>query len=410
MKTMEIKLTNGKPVFSWCSQIENGAIEQIQSIAKLPFVEHFSVMPDCHQGMSMPIGGVVACSGVVVPDFVGVDIGCGVAAIRTSLTANEIKGKEEVIHHAVNRSIPMGFSHNTDKRREEMYKKFGSKILNDMMKGAFNENAIVKEDALYAQLGTLGGGNHFIELQKDEEDRVWMMVHSGSRNIGKKVCDHFNKIAEELNKMWYSNSNVPFLPVDSKEGIEYLWWMNMALNFAYYNRIAMLDEIVRNLTHYFPNMLSSEVINIHHNYASLENHFGQNVWVHRKGATLASEKTIGLIPGSMGSKSYVVKGKGNVESLCSCSHGAGRKMSRKAFNEQFNTVEKLKEIEDSMNGICHTKFGRAMSRKRKDLGMFDVSEAPQAYKDIDVVIEEEKDLIGIEYTLFPLINWKDSGE
>ena len=429
MKTLEVVLTNGKPVFSWCPSPEEGAINQVKVIAGLPFVEHIAIMPDCHIGMDCPIGGVVACNGVIVPNFVGSDGGCGMGAFRTNLTVENIKGKEEIIHQAVQRSIPMGFSHNTDKRRTEMEQKYKDKIAYALAKhlGIGKEleyvscsvPEIVKPEAFFDQMGTLGSGNHFIEVQVDEQGFIWVMVHSGSRNIGKRTCDHFNKLATELNQQWHSKSEIPFLPVTSEEGKAYLGWMNMCLDFAYYNRDAMLNEVMRNLLHYYPNMevvtnrvidRDVDIINIHHNYASLENHFGKNVWVHRKGATLASDKTIGIIPGSMGSFSYIVKGLGEANSLMSCSHGAGRRMGRNAFNKEYNTPEKMKEIEDKMAGVTHTKFGKATSRSGKDLGILDLSEAPQAYKDIDSVISNECDLVKPLFKLRPLISWKDVGE
>lgn len=406
-----------KPIFSWCPEIEEGAMDQMIALAKLPFVEHCALMPDAHQGMSMPIGGVIATTGVIIPNAVGVDIGCGMACFRTNLTLKDIEGKEELLHNAVERSIPMGFSHNNDKRRTEMKQKYEQKIEYAINKYINNIVDIVKEDAFYSQMGTLGGGNHFIEVQADENGTIWVMVHSGSRNIGKKICDHFDKISQNLNSMWYSNSIIPFLPATSTEGKQYIGWMNIALQFAYFNRKAMLEEIERNILHYFPNMnctteeiCGDRILNIHHNYASLENHFGRNLWVHRKGATLASEKTIGIIPGSMGTASYIVKGLGKPESLNSCSHGSGRKMGRNVFNQTYNTPDKIKEIEESMKGITHTKFGKATSRKGKDLNMLDVSEAPQAYKDIEDVIKNEADLVQPIVKLRPIINWKDTGE
>ena len=418
MKTIEIE--GKKPIFSWCPDIEQGALDQMTALAKLPFVEHCALMPDAHQGMSMPIGGVLATNGVIIPNAVGVDIGCGMAAFRTNLTVSDIKGKEEVIHHSVTRSIPMGFSHNSDKRKQEMKQKYQEKIeyAFDKSMGSDIPINIVDLDAFYDQMGTLGGGNHFIEVQVDEQGFLWVMVHSGSRNIGKKVCDRFNEIAEKLNKQWYSNSTIPFLPATSDEGRHYLGWMNMALQFAFYNRKAILDDVQKNLLHYFPNMVltttniagCNDFINIHHNYAALENHFGKNVWVHRKGATLASEKTIGIIPGSMGTSSYIVRGRGERNSLSSCSHGAGRKMGRKVFNVAYNTPEKIKEVQDSMVGITHTKFGQATSRNGKNLHMLDMSEAPQAYKDIESVISNEADLVMPLFKLRPLISWKDAGD
>lgn len=409
-----------KPIFSWCPQIEPGALEQMKELAKLPFVAHSALMPDAHQGMSMPIGGVIATDGVIIPNAVGVDIGCGMGAFRTNLTVDDIKGKEEAIHDAIERSIPMGFSHNTDVRRKEMIQKYFDvmdQYWSKHIEPILTDENIVEKKSFFEQMGTLGGGNHFIEIQYDESNIIWVMVHSGSRNIGKKVCDYFNNIATKLNSAWYSNTTIPFLPSGSVEGKQYIGWMNMSLQFAYFNRFAMLNEIEPNMLHYFPNMkittskvCGSDILNIHHNYASLENHYGKNVWVHRKGATLASDKTIGIVPGSMGAASYIVKGLGKPESLNSCSHGSGRRMGRKAFNQAFNTPEKLKEIESSMSGITHTKFGKYMGFKRKDTGMLDVSEAPQAYKDIEDVIRNEEDLVAPLFKLRPIINWKDSGE
>lgn len=416
-----IPIENSKPIFNWCPNIEEGALDQMKTLAKLPFVEHCALMPDSHLGNSMPIGGVLATNGVIIPNAVGVDIGCGMACFKTNLKLEDIQGKEEILHHSVERSIPMGFSHNNDKRRIKMEQKYMDKIeyaYGKYIKDDYTQ--IVEKKAFYSQMGSLGGGNHFIEVQHDEDANIWVMLHSGSRNIGKRVCDHYNKIAEDLNQVWYSNSEIPFLPATSSEGKEYIGWMFMALTFAYYNRQAMLTDIWDNMKHYFPNMKNlttnnsindcSDFLNIHHNYASLENHFGKNVWIHRKGATLASKDNTGIIPGSMGSFSYIVNGLGNRDSLNSCSHGAGRRMGRKAFNLEYNTQEHLKEIEDTMKGITHTKFGRATSRKGKDLGMLDISEAPQAYKDIDEVMENQKDLVTPIVKLRPLINWKDTGE
>jgi len=413
-------INGGKPIFSWCPDIEESALNQMVTLAKLPFVEHCALMPDAHMGMSMPIGGVIATNSVIIPNAVGVDIGCGMAAFRTNLTLADIKGKEEILHHAIERSIPMGFSHNTDARRKEMEQIYSEKIhyvLDKELPLNTNYFKIADLNDFFSQIGSLGGGNHFLEIQYDETETVWVMVHSGSRNIGKKTCDHFNKIAFNLNEKWYSNSTIPFLPVTSNEGKEYIGWMNICLSFAFYNRKAMLDDIKRNMLHYFPHIevttksiCGDDILNIHHNYASLENHFGKNVWVHRKGATLASDKTIGIIPGSMGTCSYIVQGLGNEKSLKSCSHGSGRKMGRMDFNRQYNTEEKLKEIKNSMTGVFHTKFGRSVSRKGKDTGMLDVSEAPQAYKDIEDVIKNESDLVKVLFKLRPIINWKDAGE
>jgi len=417
-----IEVDGGQKIFSWCPTIEDGALKQMEAIAKLPFTKHCALMPDSHLGKSMPIGGVVGLDDAIAPDMVGVDIGCGMASFRTSLKVGNVSDMLDTLHHAVERSIPMGFSHNKLERStkmEALYGKCFQQVWNDLIisRGLGGSNAVAGFDKFFEQMGTLGGGNHFIEIQKDEEDTIWVMVHSGSRNAGKRICDRYNEVASDLNATWRSATTVPFLPAQSSEGKDYIAWMNMALEFAYLNRMAMLAEILQNLKHYFPDMqvttkeiegVEDDTINIHHNYAHLESHMGKNMWVHRKGATLASDKTIGIIPGSMGSPSYIVRGLGNRMSLMSCSHGAGRRMGRKDFNVQNNTPEKLAEIKKAMEGITHTKFGKA--GRGRDAGMLDVSEAPQAYKDITEVMANQADLVKPIVKLVPVINWKDCGE
>jgi tRNA-splicing ligase RtcB len=234
MNTLDITLKkNNKPIFSWCPSLEEGALQQIKAIAELPFVEHLALMPDAHLGMEMPIGGVVGCSSVIVPNFVGVDIGCGMAAIKTNIVVSDIQSKEEIIHHAVERSIPMGFSHNTDERRKRMEQKYSDKIDYVLDKNLIdNLHNIVDRKSFFEQMGSLGGGNHFIEVQYDENDNVWIMLHSGSRNIGKKICDYFNNMAKDINSLWYSNSPIGFLPVTTDVGKAYIGWMNIALKFG----------------------------------------------------------------------------------------------------------------------------------------------------------------------------------
>jgi len=232
------------------------------------------------------------------------------------------------------------------------------------------------------------------------------MIHSGSRNIGKCIGDKFNDIALKLNKKWYSNTNekIPFLPMDSAEGELYWQYMEFALKFALDNRKMMMDDVKLILGKYFPAITFGEFINIHHNYASKENHLGKNVIVHRKGATLARKGTVGIIPGSMGAKSYITVGLGNVLSLDSCSHGAGRSCGRKDFNRKF--AGKIDEIEKTMEGIVYTEFKQERSWKKNKEAILDVSEAPQAYKDIDVVMEDQKDLVSIKHTLKAMISVK----
>lgn len=439
-----------KPLFSWCPEVEQGAMDQITLISKLPYVEHCSLMPDAHFGMQMPIGGVVATNGIVVPNFVGVDIGCGMIAVKTSLTKDQFldEAMKVRLHHSVCRGVPMGFSHNTVVRMNTLKNKLQQKVDYIFEKSKVHDSLKVLPDAekaFWEQLGTLGGGNHFMEISYDEEGFIWIVIHSGSRNIGKKVGDYFNQLAKDQNSIWYSlvapafpelpthfaNSleveqygnaiakyqkdleqmrEIPFLPVNTPEGKAYLEWMDFALRFAYLNRAVMMSEVKGSIQHEFPNVDWEPEINIHHNYAAIENHFGKNVWVHRKGATSAKVGEIGVIPGSMGTATYITRGLGNPNSLMSCSHGAGRRKGRKAFNVEANTPEMMEAIKKSMEGIVHTKFGKETNKKGKETGMLDVSEAPQAYKDIEDVMANQVDLVKPIFKLWPLINWKDAGE
>lgn len=407
-------------IFSWCPEIEEGALDQMSIISGLPFVKHCALMPDAHFGMQMPIGGVVACDNVVVPNFVGVDIGCGMGAIRTSINKDELESTDvrKNILNSLSRGIPVGFSHNNDHRRSQLMDLYTHDYIVELNKNVdqFVEvyNPLVSEDNIFeqffGQLGTLGGGNHFCEIQYDDSGNVWVMLHSGSRNIGHKIGEYFNKIAEDRNNKWYSvNNGIPFLPVDSDEGKAYLGWMNFALKFAYMNRMVMLNEVKRNLVHQFPDIefttdtdfsdAKDGMINIHHNFAAIESHMGKNYWIHRKGATRAFEGKTGIIPGSMGTSSYIVKGLANKLSLSSCSHGAGRKMGRMAFCRQM--ADKHDEIEKSLDGVVHSKFSTI--KRGKQSGMTDVSEAPAAYKDIEDVMSNQVDLVKPIVKLKPLI-------
>jgi len=235
------------------------------------------------------------------------------------------------------------------------------------------------------------------------------MIHSGSRNLGKTICDNYIDKAKELNAMYYSSvdESIAFLPVQSLVGREYLNSMGFALTFARLNRFLMMDCVKKDMAHLFAgrDIVYGDIINIHHNYASLENHFGRNVWVHRKGATSAKRKQEGIIPGSMGRESYIVEGLGNRDSFSSCSHGAGRVCSRTQFNKDHNSVEKLQEIEEKLEGVTHSKFSK-ITRNKKMKGLLDVSESPDAYKDISVVMENQTDLVRITEKLHPFINCK----
>ena len=393
-----IKKENYKvPVFSWCPEIEENAMEQIDNLVRLPFVfNRVAVMSDCHSGFGMPIGGVLATKGVVIPNAVGVDIGCGMCAVKTSLTEIDTETLKKIMGE-IRKVIPLGFNKH-DNGQDECLIPY--RLLSEMIE----KYPVVSKEYNNAlkSLGTLGGGNHFIEIQKGSDGYIWIMIHSGSRNLGKQVADYYNKLAVELNRKWFSDVpkewELAFLPVDSEEGQSYIREMNYCVDFALANRQLMMDrimEIFKNIIGSDFNNITSEefndvdIINIAHNYAKIENHFGENVWVHRKGATLATENTIGIIPGSQGTKSYIVKGKGNKESFMSCSHGAGRKMSRTQAIEELDLEKEIKILDDL--GVIHG------IRNKEDL-----DEAPSSYKNIDEVMENQKDLVEILVELTPL--------
>jgi tRNA-splicing ligase RtcB len=386
-----------KPIKIWlpeASSIEESCLEQAYNLSQLPFIHKWvSLMPDTHTGMGMPIGGVIATEGVIIPNAVGVDIGCGMAFVGTNLKVSAIKDIEtpngSLIHGIVGdilRNIPVGkarhkslqTSNTLDKAREELHKYEADKEL------------LSEIEAGYYQIGSLGGGNHFIELQEDEEGYLGIMIHSGSRHFGKQVCDHFNNIAKELNEKWHSQVpleyRLAFLPVDTQEGKNYINWMNLSLDFAQENRAKMilsakgiLEKWVEKYTDL--NIEYTIEINCHHNYASIEHHYNKNVWVHRKGATRARDGEIAVVPGAMGSYSYIVEGKGNAESFCSSSHGAGRRYSRTAAMQNFTTAQVMNDLKEQ--GVVLGK------NSKKDVA----EESRFAYKDIDEVMANQADLV-----------------
>ncbi len=387
------------PVKMWLDDVEESAFNQIQNLSNLPFAfHHVAIMPDCHMGYGMPIGGVLATQGVVIPNAVGVDIGCGMCAVKTSLKASQLDTETlKKIMGRIREVVPVGFEHQKKEQDiglmpclQEHLEKFSI---------GYEHTSIINKEYSSAlkQLGTLGGGNHFIEIQKDTEDNVWIMIHSGSRNLGKKVADHYNKIAVELNKRWFScvpkEWELAFLPIETQEAKNYLAEMNYCIEFALANRKLMMDNILNCFCDILGVIKTSKwrepIINIAHNYARYEHHFGKDVLVHRKGATSAKLGEIGIIPGSQGTSSYIVKGKGNADSFMSCSHGAGRCMGRKQASRTLSLEGEIKRLDEQ--GIIHG------IRTEKDL-----DEASGAYKNIDVVMENQKDLVEIVTKLQPL--------
>lgn len=374
------------PVKMWLEDIEDGAVEQIKHLANLPFAfSHIAIMPDSHQGYGMPIGGVLATKDVIIPNAVGVDIGCGMCVVKTSLTEIDTETLKKIMGE-IRKQIPVGFAKHQEAQDESLMPEDNYWL--DVSTVVHNE----RENALKS-LGTLGGGNHFIEIQKGSDGHIWIMIHSGSRNLGKQVADHYNKLAIELNAKWHSGVpkewELAFLPIDSEEGQAYIREMNYCVDFALANRKLMMERI-REIFFALPMTVAFDsIINIAHNYAAKEKHFGKEVFVHRKGATLADDGTIGIIPGSQGTRSYIVKGKGNIQSFKSCSHGAGRKMGRKQAERELNLEEEVKKLDDL--GVLHGIRG-----------VKQLDEAPGAYKDIDVVMKNQEDLVDVLVELTPL--------
>lgn len=374
--------TEKKPIKLWLSDIEDGVLQQAKDLANLPFVyKWISIMPDTHQGYGMPIGGVMATEGVIVPNAVGVDIGCGMAVSKTSLIDIDTDTIKKVMQR-IRDLIPVGFSHHPIAQEWEGFNDAPDlKIIQQELESARK------------QLGTLGGGNHFIEIQKGDDGHVWIMLHSGSRNFGLKTATEYHKKAQYFCEKWFSqipNRDLAFFPIEVAEGSDYYKAMNYCLDFARANRELMMNRVIDALFHETGASVLWE-LDIHHNYAAFEHHFGKDVLVHRKGATRARLGEPGIIPGSMGTNSYITEGIGNEDSFMSSSHGAGRRMGR---NEAIKTLS-LTDEQNKMAGIVHGL------RTAKDL-----DESPGAYKDIDVVMENQKDLVKILHKLTPLASIK----
>ena len=385
---MEVKIINNRPVKIWTNDVEETAMRQIENLTTLPFLHHhLAIMPDVHAGMGMPIGGVLACDGAVIPNAVGVDIGCGMCAVKTNWKMEDLPAHviRKEIMKGIRARIPLGMEHHKE-AQDAKYLPQGHDI--DKME-------IVKrrQHSILHEVGTLGGGNHFIELQKDEEGNLWIMIHSGSRNLGKQVGDYYNKIAVSLNEKWHSvvspEIRLPFLPHGTREFGAYWNEMKYCIDFALCNRRLMMERIQEVIADSLKGIEFEPMINIAHNYAAIEHHFGKDVIVHRKGATLAREGVIGIIPGSQGTASYIVEGLGNPDSFCSCSHGAGRVLSRKAAIKTLDMNAEVRNLE--AKGIIH-------AIRCQD----DMQEASGAYKDIDTVIANESDLVKLKTKLLPI--------
>lgn len=385
------------PIKVWLedkSKLEDSCLEQAYHLSQLPFIHKWvCLMPDTHTGKGMPIGGVIATKDVIIPNAVGVDIGCGMDFIPTNIYMEDIRdiqtGNGSIIQSIIGnimRTIPL----NTERYKVPQESVVLDRAKQEMDKYKENEKLVPLIEEGYFQTGSLGGGNHFIELQEDEEGFLCIMIHSGSRHLGKAICDYFHETARELNRKWYSEVKdeyrLSFLPVASKEGQQYINWMNLAMDYAFENRERMLlktctivKEVIEKYTE--RKVEFGEEINCHHNYAALENHYDANVWVHRKGATRVREGEMAVIPGAMGSYSYVVRGKGNRESFCTSSHGAGRSYSRTGAMQAFSVEKVMVDLKEQ--GVILGK------RKKNDVP----EECRFAYKDIDLVMAQQEDIV-----------------
>ena len=376
------------PIKMWLDDIEEGALEQAKNLANAPFThKHIVVCPDAHQGQGPFIGAVFATKDVIVINGAGVDIGCGVAFSETSLKREDVDTTTlKNIMGMMRKNIPVGF----DKHTEPI-------VGLDMppIDPANYPHPVVTKEFNKARLSlmTLGGGNHFEEIQVNSAGYICFMIHSGSRNLGKQVADHYNKIAKELNEDCYSSipssQKLGFIPVKYEQAKLYLNEMNYCLEYAHLNREYMIDKIKYILLSFFPGITFKPTINVHHNYIRWEHFSGEDFLIHRKGATSARLGEIGIIPGSQGTASFLTKGKGNTESFNSSSHGSGRTMSRTRAKAELD-LEKEKKILDDQ-GIIHS------IRNTSDL-----DEASSSYKDVEVVMENQKDLVDIIDRLKPL--------
>lgn len=387
-----IKEADSFPIKLWPDDLGEKELQQLRNIASLPFIHrHIAVMPDAHLGIGCTIGSVIPTKKAIIPAAVGVDIGCGVMAVHTNWNAEKLPENLFKIRSSIERAVPLGVGQGY--KDDAIFKKpvtrfLSQKSLKGFLAQSDPENLWdIKAPKWRNQLGSLGSGNHFIEICLDENDDVWVMLHSGSRGVGNQIAKKFIEKAKEDMRVHHINlpdKNISYLSEGTKSFQDYIDAVEWAQQYASYNRRFMMDVIFAELNYYLPGIQPlEEVINCHHNYVEMENHFGENVYVTRKGAIRAREDDLGIIPGSMGAKSYVVRGKGNQESFHSCSHGAGRKMSRTKARKTF-----------SMNDLDQQTQGVELNKRKSIL-----DEIPGAYKDIDHVMKLQSDLVEVLHTL-----------
>ncbi|CAM3020267.1 MULTISPECIES: RtcB family protein [Dermacoccus] len=380
-------------LFNWASILEDSTREQAVTTASMPFVfPHLALMPDAHLGRGATVGSVIPTLGAIIPAAVGVDIGCGMIAVRTQHTAADLPTERASVRQAIERAIPLSAGGANRKISREHTQVRIDELETMAEEAGFDPAAYAKKWKL--QLGSLGSGNHFIEISLDEEDRVWLFLHSGSRGVGNRIAQHHIKAAEaycRTNWIQLPDRDLAYLVEGTPQFDAYIRELRWAQHFALLNREEMMDRVVRQYAEWVGEPVTElERINCHHNYTEQEKHFGKNVWLSRKGAINAEAGRPGLIPGSMGTASYVVVGKGNALSLNSSPHGAGRAFSRSAARKRF-TGDELRE---AMKGIEY-----------RDTDAF-IDEIPGAYKDIDQVMADAADLVEIRHTLRQIVNVK----
>ena len=399
----ELEVEGGSAIKMWTQNvhIDDDAIDQMKNVARLPIIhKHVAAMPDCHYGTGATVGSVIPTKGAIIPAAVGVDIGCGMMAWQLTLNASQLPDNLAKIRADIERAVPHGFVSTKGRARkggwEIVPNAVGSRWrdLEDRYRLLVDKHPRISHKGPAHHLGSLGTGNHFIEVCIDENDALWVMLHSGSRGPGNVIGRYFIELAKKDMARHISNlpdANLAYLSEGTEHFDDYVAALNWAQDYAWENRQAMMDAVLRVLRKHLPKFQIGEMaVNCHHNYAVQETHFGEDVWVTRKGAVRARDGDLGIIPGSMGTGSFIVRGKGNAESLCSCSHGAGRAMSRSEAKRRIT----LKDHRAATEGIeC-----------RKDKGVID--ESPAAYKDISSVIAAQSDLIEVVHHLRQVINVK----
>lgn len=388
---VRLEIREGRvPVKVYTDRVEDSARRQLVNISQLPIVHHHvAAMPDVHHGIGATVGSVIPTLRAIIPAAVGVDIGCGMIAARLSLGANEIdEASLKKLFAQISRDVPVGFEqHDERDARSDAAKPFKRALRAILDKHPGVEKRAGKKSSWVRQMGTLGGGNHFIEVCLDEANRVWVMLHSGSRGIGNAIGTYFIALARqdaERHQLRLPDRDLAYFTEGAQHFEDYVEAVGWAQDYARANRAEMMDLVLDALRRHLPSFeVTTEAVNCHHNYVARETHYGEEVWVTRKGAIRAREGDLGIIPGSMGARSFIVRGRGGAESLQSCAHGAGRRMSRTQAEKQFSVADLA---EQTAGIVC-----------RKDKGVLD--EIPGAYKDIDEVMANQSDLVEVLHTL-----------